>query len=314
MSRRPLIRPWQQSDASEAYDLFVATVGFEARSRSVAEMLAPKAKSRVACAFPDRKILSYEENMAWFVGHDFTVEERRDDEFRDWFLDVLRGACQDCVGIELFRVCIDISSTSRLRLAIMIDSLRRWSGEKYLAVDFIYSIAKFSAPVDAEIPNAHVGPVLKSFAGWSVNPNYPTIAIVGLGYEENKALGAVEHLQVSQVWAFFPTSPVKEYEAAVASANRIFFDSISTENIINYRAEQPFDCFVTLESLAQRCLRTGRVVLLPFGPKIFSLCSLMVACIHSDVAVWRVSAGGSEPAVDRIPSSYFCGLTAEFQL
>jgi hypothetical protein len=95
-------------------------------------------------------------------------------------------------------------------------------------------------------------------------------------------------------------------------ANGILFNSIPWENQIYYRVEQPFECFISLESLTARCLRSSGVVLLPFGLKIFSVCALLVASIHTDAAVWRVSAGGAEPAVDRIASEYFCGVRAIF--
>jgi hypothetical protein len=312
MSPRPLIRPWVLSDAhaTEEYDAFIAAVGFERRSRGVAEFLKPKAKKLLACAFSDRKVLNYDENMAWYLDNGYAVTDRGDEGFRAWLEDNLTGLSgQD--GRPL-RLAIDISSLSRFRLAVIVDWLRKRGGENSAIADFLYSVADFSPPAMADAPNVHVGPVLKSFAGWSLNPNQSTVAIVGLGYEENKALGAVEHLQVSQVWLFAPRSSIREYEVELERANGILFESVSRENRIDYRVEQPFDCFVALESLTDRCLRSSRVVLLPFGPKVFALCSLLVACIHENAAVWRVSAGGAEPAVDRIPSKFFCGLTAEF--
>ncbi len=314
MSGRPLVRPWMSAESSGEYDLFVAAVGFETRSRGVAELLRPVARRRVACAFPDRKVLSHEANRDWYLANGFIVEERSDEKFREWFDARLEELKDGDPILSAYRVAIDISSLSKLRLAAMVDSLRRWNGGNSLIVDFMYSVAEFSAPLDAEVSNAHVGPVLKSFAGWSLEPNQPTIAIVGIGYEENKALGAVEHLQVSQVWIFAPISEIPEYEPRLELANSILLELyVSRENRIDYRVEQPFDCFVALESLTERCLRSSRVVLLPFGPKIFALCALLVACLHSNAAVWRVSAGEAEPAIDRIPSKFFCGLTAEFR-
>jgi hypothetical protein len=312
MTLRPLIRPLIVPDADRAreYDVFIAAVGFERRSRGIAEFLKPDAKKLLACAFNDRKVLSYDENMKWYLDNGYVVEEKGDNEFRAWLeqsLAEFRGRDGRPV-----RLAIDISSLSRFRLAVIVDWLRKRRSEDPFIVDFLYSVANFAPPASADTPNTHVGPVLKSYAGWSLNPNQPTVAIVGLGYEENKALGAVEHLQVSQMWLFAPQSSILEYAAELERANGILFESVSRENRIDYRVEQPFDCFVALESLTDRCLRSNRVVLLPFGPKIFALCSLLVASIHENASVWRVSAGGAEPALDRIPSQFFCGLTAEF--
>lgn len=308
---QPIVKPFSISSMRGEcieYDAFFSTVGFETRARAVAEAFRPRARRLIACAFPDRKELSYEENLAWFSQAGYTVDERSDVLFKPWFREMILSIQKD--EVNQYKIAIDVSSTSRLRLAIMVDVLRGMRQLRPMAVDFLYSIARFSPPIIADVPNVHVGPVLKSFAGWSLNPDQPAVAVVGLGYEENKALGAVEHLQASQVWAFSPTSPVPEYDEALESANQIFFDSLPVGSRIPYRVEQPFECFVALESLTERCLRSSGVVLLPFGPKIFAVCALLVACVHESAAVWRVSAGGLEPAVDRVASEYICGLSA----
>ena len=59
-------------------------------------------------------------------------------------------------------------------------------------ISFLYALGKFSPPPSAQSLNAHVGPVLPAFAGWSMEPDTPPVAIIGLGYEEDRALGAVE--------------------------------------------------------------------------------------------------------------------------
>jgi hypothetical protein len=263
----------------------------------------------LACGFTEQQELHYAENLHWFCDNGFMVEACDDAQFKEWVVQALQNLFEQ--SSDEYRIAVDVSSMSRLRMAYIVDTLREFQGPT-IVVDFIYSIALFSPPQTAEVQNVHVGPVLKSFAGWSLNPDRPAVAILGLGYEENKALGAVEHLQVSQVWAFEPTSPIVEYRDALERANQVFFQSLRRENRISYRAEQPYECFVKLESLTERCLRSSGVVLLPFGPKIFAICALLVACVHPDAAVWRVSAGGAEPAADRVASSHFCGITAVF--
>jgi hypothetical protein len=137
-------------------------------------------------------------------------------------------------------------------------------------------------------------------------------AVVGLGYEQDKALGAVEHLQPGEVWVFAPHSAVEEYSVALKKANQVLLDTVPSSHRLVYEVGQPFDCFVTLESLVDRLAEEANVILLPFGPKLFALCSLLVAWLHSDVAVWRVSAGKGEMPQDRRASGYVYGLRVEF--
>jgi hypothetical protein len=81
----------------------------------------------------------------------FTVGGRIDSEFMSWVRESLESIRE--VGRDQLRIAIDISSMSRLRLAIMVDSLRRWEGLETLAVDFLYSIAAWGCGArDDRIP------------------------------------------------------------------------------------------------------------------------------------------------------------------
>jgi hypothetical protein len=67
-----------------------------------------------------------------------------------------------------------------------------------------------------------------------------------------------------------------------------------------------------LESVVYGLLKSFNVIVLPFGPKIFTLCSLLVAGLHPTVSVWRVSAGGAERPVNRRASGRITCLTVTF--
>jgi hypothetical protein len=308
MSKIPAILPMQPPADSE-YDIAIATLGYESRSSYLAKHLDPKASVKVAAGFKDRHVLHYLDNRAWHIGAGYKVKEVDDVQYRSWCADIInrirprRGATA--------RFWVDISSVSRLRMAILLESMR--SARFPIVADFFYAIAKFSNPEPSIGPNCHVGPVTTMFSGWS-DPSRQAVAIVGLGYEQNKALGAVEHIQATDVWTFIPHSEIREYTNALFEANSILLEKIPKQRQVEYFVERPFDCFVILESLVNRIAETQVPVLFPFGPKIFSLCAMLVGCIHSmRVAVWRVSAGQYETALEREPKGSYCGLRVAFQ-
>jgi len=177
-------------------------------------------------------------------------------------------------------------------------------------VDFLYSPAKFSPPLDDTTPNREVGP-LPQFAGWSPPGGHSTV-VVGVGYEYNKALGAVRYLDPDEIWAFVPTGHEKRYTRAIEQANEHLWYLVPTERRLNYEVFHPFSTFVTLESFTCGCLREGSVTLLPFGPKLFALNSLLVACMHPKVSVWRVSSGHQGEPRDQLPNRKIVGLSATF--
>ncbi len=129
------------------------------------------------------------------------------------------------------------------------------------------------------------------------------------GYEQNRALGAVEHIEASETWCFLPESEIPAYGPVLREANSALLESLPLKRLINYRVQQPFDTFLNLESLIYGLSRTKNPILLPMGPKIFALVSLVVGVLHRDVAVWRVSASVQENPVDRKATGHVCCLS-----
>jgi hypothetical protein len=95
-------------------------------------------------------------------------------------------------------------SLTRSRLAAVLDNLRSPILSRAFSVDFFYTLAQYDPPPQEVALNSHVGPVTPAFAGWTNNPDRGLAAIVGLGYEEDKALGAVEHVQAVEIWTYAP--------------------------------------------------------------------------------------------------------------
>ena len=294
------------------YDIFLAAVGYEARARYVVQKLRPNARRKVALAFPHSKVLDYSANLSYLSKAGYDVHELEDGKIESWFRDEFISVTSD--SESEIRVGIDISSLSRIRIATVFDVIRSLSAQIGLRVivDWYYSIARYSVPQRGFVPNAIVGPVLPSFAGWTNEPERPLVAVVGLGYEEDKALGAVEHVQASAAYAMKPISLDPRYDVAVTLANRRFLDSVRPNQVLDYRIEQPIDCFGMLESVVYGLLRSFNVIVLPFGPKVFTLCSLLVAGLHPTVSIWRVSAGGADIPVNRRASGRIACLTATF--
>jgi hypothetical protein len=293
---------------SKSYDLFVAAAGYEARSRYVAEILIPTALENLALGFECQQTLEFESNVEWYSSHGFTVEIGDDEPCAAFFVERLTslGKAQN------LSVLIDISSLSRTRIALFLEALGLLLPTVAVEVDFVYALAMYTDPVENESSNSHVGPVLPSFAGWWIEPDRAISAIVGVGYEQDKALGAVEHLQAADVWVFIPSSEIASYSPALAKANHSLLESVPRDRQLFYRVHDPMDCFQTIESLVYGLSLSENPVLLPFGPKLFALCCLLVALVHPQVPVWRVSAQDEETPVNRQASGAVYGLTVVF--
>jgi hypothetical protein len=318
MNRRVVVREFSASSLSGgAYDALIVALGFEQRARFVAGLVGSGARRHFACGFASRRELAYEANRRWMLGAGFEIEERTDTEFRAWWEGVLgeivREHARDQRG-DSCRICVDVSSQSRFRTASIIAGLWQSEAPCVIEVDFVYAGAKFRRPLQATAPIVTCAPVLPEFAGWSTEPDQHSVGIFGLGYELEKAVGAWEYIEPGSAWAFVPIGGDSRYQSVIRHANDAFWELLPAERIVEYAVEAPFDCFVTLESLSYGNRRNSRIVLVPFGPKIFAVCCLLVACLHSPhVAVWRISSGQFEAATDRIAVGEVTGLTAAFE-
>jgi hypothetical protein len=197
-------------------------------------------------------------------------------------------------------------------MASIVQCIGRFAGPGSLSVDFVYSIAAYQDPPRPASRNADAGPVSPAFAGWWTQPERSLSAIVGLGYEQDKALGAVEHLQISEIWVLRPMSVIGEYDEALLKANSKLLEFVPQFRRLPYRVDQPYDTFHRLESLVNALIRESNPVLLPFGPKIFSLCALLCSCLHREVPVWRISAGRFGTPRDVIAHGAIYGIRVQF--
>lgn len=293
------------------YAAFIATVGYERRARYACQRLTPRATHKVAPAFPERQVCEFDENRRWFSDAGFDIHVVKDDEVERWSQSCLTKVAEDAK--DDLRIGVDISSLSRFRLASVVAAIMRLNCTVRITVEFVYSLALWSAPSKEPGPIVSAGAVLPFFAGWSIDPNSPIIAVIGLGYEPDKAVGAYEFLEATRLWAFLPTSGDSQYTRDINRANESLLKRVPESKQITYHVDQPLTCFGTLESVVSGAFEYGRPVLLPFGPKLFALCSLLVSCVHRDVPVWRISSGQYGPALDRVASGEIVGLRAVFE-
>lgn len=312
MSNLLLPRPFQ-SRTLEAlkevppYHAALTTIGFERRARAVGEVL-PVLGQQVAVGLPAQHELSYKDNLEFFSGAGYECSELRAEEFRPWLFEWIHAILEAHDAPEELRVAIDISSMTRLRIASVVEVMAELSSDKPMMVDCLYAPEVYHDPPVPPDATLTIAPVSDHFAGWAVDLEEPVYAVVGLGYEPEKAAGAIEYIEPARTWAYVPIGKDERFAGKVEDANaRLWNDAV--ERDYDYPLDNPFETFARLEARISSLVRRGRPILVPMGPKIFALCALVVGALHGpDVAVWRVSAGELERAVDRQPDGTVFGL------
>lgn len=309
-NRNILPRPFYADEVSDIqYDLFVATTGFESRATWITKNLAIKAKEYWAPAFANRQTLQFASNKRLFDSKNFDTAVCHESDFYFNLSNRLTNISKSVDEPEPLRVLVDISSMSRLRMASAIDAVRFAQFDSDIQCDFIYSLAEFSEPQFENRPICEFGPVTDEFAGWSDDPSRSCCVLFGAGYEQDQIIGVVEMLEADDVWVFVPYGTDNRYYDFVMEANTALWDVVPEDRRLIYPVMRPLDAFSSVESLLYGKLASTRPMIVPFGPKIFSIVGMIAAAIHQpEVAVWRVSTGQSNTPIDRKGSDDLTGI------
>ena len=138
--------------------------------------------------------------------------------------------------------------------------------------------------------NEFVAPVY-GFASLAT-PDLPVAAIMGLGYEKERALGVQQLLDPQQTMLLVPRSSERDpFYAEVLHSNRDILSRTPQESVFEYSLSDPAATFARLASVVAGLRETYRVVLISLGPKILGLLCFLLATRFPDVSVWRVSSG-----------------------
>lgn len=200
---------------------------------------------------------------------------------------------------------IDVSCMSRVNMGDVFARLFQWlcqEEDRIIQLNLGYSLSRFSVQ-SKEVHMKALGAVHSLFVGRTEDTSQSTEIIVALGYEESKAWSAVEYLEVKDPWIFVPNSPEKQFLGEVRKKNKFLLNSTKKE-IINYRVLEPVDAFFRLKSLAWGLVKESKVILLPFGPKIFFALSLLLGLLEQKLSVWFVDADDEEHGTSLIASSH----------
>lgn len=295
-------------DSLDHQDALVCALGYEERSRLVAERFGELATTRLASAFPGRPRGDYDRNRGVLTDLDFALREHNAPG--DLRADMLALVTSSDPG-EIYRVTLDISSLSRDRLAASMLGIASGvlSGRPVL-LTCLYAPCVFTPPdppLDSRIVSA--GPVAPELTGAVDDLSLPITMAIGLGYERDRAIGAAELLEADKVWGFIPQGYDPRFDEAVMEVNRPLFSGLVGANHVPYRLNRPLELWATLSAALTG---DGRAVILPLGPKLFAAVSMLFAMEWwPQVAVWRVSGERDDQISDpppRLPTGDIIGL------
>jgi hypothetical protein len=267
----------------------IAACGFEERSSALTARLAPTVETRVALCFSEwPSALSRKKNEDAFRKAGFVLKETSGNDtgvVTQLVLDVMR---ERKGGQSL---AIDISSMTRAWHGAIVRALTWANIEKSIEIFFAYVPARFSVPPGHNPSYEFVAPV-EGFASLSP-PDLPVAAIIGLGYERERALGLQQLLDPKRTILLIPRfrSRNDRFYSEVLRSNRDILARTPREFQLDYWLDEPAATFGALASLVSKLMPSYRIVLASIGPKMLSIISFLIAVEFPQVSVWRASSG-----------------------
>jgi hypothetical protein len=288
-----------EAGAFAGFDLCLVGCGYESRSAFLAERLEQAhARSRIALAFTERKVLSRKRNEKTLRKLGYKEHGATGNDMSE-VKPVLDAALD--MNADRAAIFIDYSCMTRVWYAGILEYFRKLNaGLKNVELFFAYAAASYAKPAGPS-PNAFMGP-MPGFVRLAA-PDRGSALVIGLGYETERALGLVEYVEAASTYAFY-TEPAIDcsYVNTVKRNNKLLFDRLGSDRLIPFPLADLRTTGVLLSSLCLGLSRRHRVILAPLGPKPFSLLCLLLAIQFDSLDVWRVSSGQQQAPVDRKPT------------
>jgi hypothetical protein len=278
------------------YDWLIYGLGFETRSPKIASIVDESCKI-IALKMPERRIHSYTKNAAFAAMRKHIVPP----SFQSFLSDVLPKIFSP--SKKPLRICFDISSVNRIMLADTIVELARLCRPAD-RIDVVYCPASFHEP-DWQFPQIErIGPINATLSSIESDLNKPLCLVLGAGFEAGISMGLVSQLEPRLSYCFWGTGIDSRFDRAVRRANFEFeFGGFNTKPV-PYNIKDPKGAFIQLESAAYGFTKGFRVIVIPMGPKLFTMLSTLLGMLYvGQIAVWRVQHSRMAPP-DAVPSDF----------
>lgn len=205
---------------------------------------------------------------------------------------------------------IYISSMQRTTIAEVLSLLLRSVDINKAEIIVYYADAEFTPPLQFP-PVRESSPIHPYFCALPLWPERPTRLILGLGYEGGRGIAAMEEFEASRGWLFLAQGDDAQYESSVRNENEFIIEK-GNFPLVYYNISEPVELIALLSKVISDSRNGGRPIIVPFGPKIFTFCSLIASQnFPGEVTIWRMSGGIADALSDRIATGNVLRLELE---
>jgi hypothetical protein len=276
---------------SEKIDFLIAASGYQTRSTHLAGMnLAPNARKYMLSFSEEDHHEMRQRHESSFVEMGFKIFKASPDKPEE--VDgLVKEICNASSGKEI-TLLVDYSCMPRLWFACILDSLTRNDFKaKQIRVFFSYTPKKFSLKTGKNTLK-YLGPMIISKD--HLKKSKPIALVAGLDNNFKSTTELIEKLNPSIILAFIPENGQDpEYTASVLENNKKLLEVLDKNNIIRYETLDPESINSVLTSRCLDLRLKHEVVIVPQGPKSFSLVSSLLSIRYPDIKLWEIIKSGN---------------------
>ncbi len=270
-------------------DLFITTLGFESRTTTVARLFENNSCRKVALEMKNSiKEYAYQENSAYLFEQGFEII-RVESEIPD-----LDAIFQDMSG-KTFNLVLDCTNMP----PIWYYEFFRWFNDKQdgdgkVQVRITYTMAAYVRQPGSK----KVKEVSNFLKGEEKSANGKKVALMlGVGQEKKVSESIYKMINPDLLYLFYADPPVeKKFVEKVFINNHKLINEAPIRNLVAYPIRNAQTIYQSLINTILPLRDDYSIVIIPQGPKIFSVVSMLVHMGYPDIKI-------SYPRLKKSPAS-----------
>lgn len=260
-------------------NVFIAASGYESRSIIIPKALGPNNAIKVAFAFKEfSKELARSGNDQFFQKNQFELIHNSGNEAPDY-----ESIFSRINGHEL-KVMIDISVMTRRWYHSFLRYFLNTRRFQKVHIRVVYCPALYSDPLKPKRAVSLEKFIMAEKIRERVATNKNTALIMGLGNEKGVSQTVYELIKPDSCSLLYADPTIqKEYVENVFVSNHGLINQIDIRNLMGYPLNDTEQLYRMLVNLVLPLRADYQVVIIPQGPKIFSLITMILQMSYPDI-------------------------------
>lgn len=270
---------------TEQMDCFIAASGYQPRCYFLAE--------NISASIPRKYLLAIDENnQKQSRSNHMEIFNRLG--FKNSYTSINEsGVIEDLIAeicninARQLNILVDYSCMPKKWYALIIDSISRNNFKARNINLYLSYTPKLFERKSSKNSIDYIGPML--FNRDNLRDRKPVSMIASLDNNNSFIMEAIDKVKPQRIIAFIPRcAHDPEYTRLVTENNKALLNRLDSNSIITYDANHPeeINSVLTSHCLDQRV--TSEVVIVPQGPKTFSMMSLLLSVRYPDIKLWEI--------------------------